>query len=307
MDSATARVKKVPGMQPLILRGIEKMGVIFHTQAQIRASFIRCSQVTSVSANLVRLWEEWVDKMSARDDILSAKYQDHPAAREAKHAAIGCDETLATLFANFVGYAAANWDYVAQPGSMTALDLLNGNGRKSPACGTLREAMMILVKDELGLTASPAAQNNAFLVRPGLNCFDPKVKGNVGVKGANTPQAYTKGCVFSKHFFLKVGNKFFDPCMKAVYSSEDGPVGGKLETVNKPIGLGRMNPPMCTVGTGRMLVVLMNENYSAKKTIVPGFGSTWIILTPKECKDVLDSDGWKKFKSDRVIKASGLL
>ena len=246
--------------------------------------------------------------MSARADILSGKFKDAPAAQQAKRAAASGDADLAELFANFVGYAAANWDYVAQPGKMTADQLLEGAGRKNPACGTLREALIDLIKDELKINdVGVASVESSFLVKTGLECFDSKVKGNVGNKGANSVNDYSVGCVFSKHYFLRSKGKYYDPCMKSVYTAENGPVAGMLETINKPIGLGRKNPPMCTVGNGRSLIVLMNENYSLNKTTVPGFGATWVILVPKECKDVLDNEGWKLFQKDNLVKASGLL
>ena len=246
--------------------------------------------------------------MSARADILSGKFNDTPAAHQAKRAASSGDAELAKLFANYVGYAAANWDYVAQPGQMTADQLLEGDGRKSPACGTLREALITLIKQELKIAdVGPASVESPFLVKTGLECFDPKVKGNVGNKGAISPNDYRVGCVFSRHYFLRAKGKYYDPCMKSVYTAENGPVAGKLEQINKPIGLGRKNPPMCTVGNGRSLIVLMNENYSLRKTAVPGFGATWVILLPKECKDVLDKDGWKLFQQDQRVRSSGLL
>ena len=246
--------------------------------------------------------------MSARADILSGKFKDTPAAQQAKRAATSGDAELAELFAKFVGYAAANWDYVAQPGQMTANQLLEGEGRKSPACGTLREALIALIKDELEINdVGTASVESSFLVKTGLECFDPKVKGNVGNYGARGPNDYKVGCVFSKHYFLRSKGKFYDPCMKSVYTAENGPVAGMLEQINKPIGLGRKNPPMFTVGNGRSLIVLMNENYSLNKTTVPGFGATWVILLPKECQDVLDKDGWKLFKQDQRVKFSGPL
>jgi hypothetical protein len=246
--------------------------------------------------------------MSARADILSGEFKDTPAAQQAKRAASSGDVDLAELFTNFVGYAAANWDYVAQPGRMTADQLLDGDGRKSPACGTLREALMTLIKEELNIDdVGPASVESPFLVKTGLECFDPKVKGNVGNYGARGPNEYGVGCVFSKHYFLRSKGKYYDPCMKSVYTVESGPVAGKLETINKPMGLGHKNPPMCTVGNGRSLIILLNENYSLQKTTVPGFGATWAILLPKECEDILDKDGWKLFQKDNVVKASGLL
>jgi hypothetical protein len=246
--------------------------------------------------------------MSARADILSGKFKLTPAAQQAKRAAYSGDAELKELFTNFVGYAAENWDYAAQPGKMTAGELLEGHGRKSPACGTLREALMTLIKDELNINdVAPASVEGKFLVKTGLECFDPKVKGNVGNYGARSPDQYSVGCVFSGHYFLRCKGKYYDPCMKSVYTVENGPVAGKLELINKPLGLGHKNPLMFTVGNGRSLIVLMSENHSVQKTTVPGFAGTWAILLPKEWKDVLDKEGWKLFQKDPVIKASGLL
>jgi len=245
--------------------------------------------------------------MSAQSDILSGKFKSTHAAGQAKRAAAGGNADLVELFANFVGYAAANWNYVASPGSLKAQNLLASSGAQQPACGTLREALMILIKEELKIPCQEAKVPSNFMTKPGLECFDPKVKGNVGNNGAKSPSQYGLACVFSKHFFLSANGKYYDPCLKAVYTSENGPVAGVLQNINGNIGLGRKNPPMMRVGNGRSLIIRMNERYSTPQEKVPGFGSTWKILLPKECKDVLDAEGWKLFKKDPFVKASGLL
>jgi hypothetical protein len=98
------------------------------------------------------------------------------------------------LFAGFVGYASAHWSYAAQSGAQKAPDLLDGEGTKMVACGTQREALKIIMRDDLKLTARNADINERFLTKPSLQCFDAKVKGNVGNHGSTT---FDLACHFS--------------------------------------------------------------------------------------------------------------
>ncbi len=78
--------------------------------------------------------------MSARHEVLNGTYKESPSGLEALRAAGGTG-TIAELFASFVGYATAHWSYAAQSGAQKAKDLLDGEGPKNVACGTLREAI----------------------------------------------------------------------------------------------------------------------------------------------------------------------
>lgn len=59
--------------------------------------------------------------MTAHDDIIAGKFKDSLEWKEALHAAGGAGGgATATLFANFVGYASASWDYAAKGGPLAS-------------------------------------------------------------------------------------------------------------------------------------------------------------------------------------------
>ncbi len=232
--------------------------------------------------------------MSARQDILSGKFKDTPAGLEAFRAAGGAGAT-ADLFAGFVGYASAHWSYAAQPGAQKAPELLEGDGAKTVACGTLREAIKIMMREDLQLTARNADINERFLTKPSLSCFDPKVKGNVGNHGSPN---FNLACHFSTHYFVETGGKYYDPCLKAVYASESGPIAHKTSLVKN-------SNNMRKAGTGRSLIILK----LLPGRSLPGFGEVWEILTPAECKaqGVLSAQDLQALKADPDIMAGKLL
>lgn len=232
--------------------------------------------------------------MSARQDILDGKFKDSPAGKAALRAAGGTG-AAADLFAGFVGYAGANWHYSAQSGAQTAPALLAGDGTKNVACGTLREALKIMMREDLKLTAANADINEYFLTKPGLECFDPKVKGNVGNLGAT---AFNLACHFSTHYFVESGGKFYDACLTAVYNNKDGPIAHRTRLI-----IGSTN--LRKAGTGLALVILKQ----LMGRTVPGFGTVWEILTPAECKraGVLSAQDLQALKNDPDVKAGKLL
>lgn len=229
--------------------------------------------------------------MSARADILAGKFAKSPAGSAALTKAGGVGP-VATLFAGFVGYANATWSYSAQSGGQTAANALSGDGPKSLACGTIREALKLMLREDLGLTdVANADINEYFITKPGLECFDPKVKGNLGNHGS---QNFGLGCHFSTHYFLSTGGKFYDPCLMAVYSGERQPIGETTKLVTGcPGGLR-------SAGTGKDLIIL---HLLAGRSL-PGFGSVWEILTPKECKTALAKNELAWVMNDFTVKAS---
>jgi len=232
--------------------------------------------------------------MSARQDILNGKFKDSATAKAALRAAGGTGGT-AELFASFVGYAAENWNYSAQSGAQTAAGLLAGEGTKNVACGTLREALKIMMREDLSLTAVNTDINEYFLTKHGLTCFDPKVKGNVGNHGENK---FDLACHFSTHYFVETGGKYYDACLTAVYGSPDGPIGHRTRLVMGSINLRK-------AGTGPSFVVFRQ----IPGRTVPGFGTVWEILTPAECKKsgVLSATDLQALKNDPDVKVGKLL
>jgi hypothetical protein len=134
--------------------------------------------------------------MSARQEILRNGHD--IAALKGK---VPASQLVDKLFENVVDYASQNWDYAAQPGAQSAEDLLAGTGRKSVACATLRTALKLMIKEDVGDAAVESTDlNDYFVTKLGLKCFDPKVHGNIGNHGSNV---YNLGCHFSTHYFLK--------------------------------------------------------------------------------------------------------
>jgi hypothetical protein len=232
--------------------------------------------------------------MSARQEILDGKFKTSPSAVAALRAAGGAG-TTAELFSSFVGYACAQWSYAAQPGAQKAQELLDGDGAKTVACGTLREAFKIMMRDDLHLTVRNADINDRFLTKPSLACFDSKVKGNVGNYGSNT---FDLACHFSTHYFVETDGKFYDPCLMSVYANSDGPIAHKTMLVKNSDKLRK-------AGKGRSLVILK----LLPGRSVPGFGEVWEILTPAECKrtGVLTPKDFQALKMDPDVMAGQLL
>lgn len=231
--------------------------------------------------------------MSARADILAGTNNTAAAALTARRAA--GDGAMADLFVNFVGYASTNWTYAAQPGAQTAADLLAGDGPKTVACATLREALRTLVAEELGLEVSRTDINSYFLTKPGLQCFDLRVKGNVGNFRSTT---YTLACHFSTHYFIKVADRYYDPCLTAVYTTDKGPVLHETRPINNLGGTLMMRK----AGAGRALILLR----LLRGATVPGFGSVWEILTPADCKTALSAIELTALKKDPDVLAAKL-
>jgi hypothetical protein len=229
--------------------------------------------------------------MSAREEILAGRYKDSTAGDAALRAA-GKTGALAELFAGFVGYANANWSYSAQSGGQKAQDLLDGEGLKNVACGTLREALKIMVREDLKLEAKNADINDKFITKPRLQCFDPKVKGNVRNFGGPNFEVSTH---FSAHYFLETGGKFYDPCLMSVYSQDREPV----EQVTKLV----MKTSLRKAGTGRAIVIFRRVPGAS----VPGFGECWEILLPAEWKRALTADEVTALKTDPDVVAAKLL
>jgi hypothetical protein len=134
-------------------------------------------------------------------------------------------------------------------------------------------------------------------VKPGLKCFDPKVIGNIGNKGAKLDSEFGVATFFPNHYLAKVENKFYDPCLMATYISPSGPIWVHA----KDISFGRKNPGgIKKVGQGAQLKFLVLEQKP-----VPGFSTRMHLLLPKELKSILDKDGVEILKNDPDVKIGG--
>ena len=232
--------------------------------------------------------------MTAREEILSNKNDILKLKAEKKLDQQGLADKL---FENFVIHAKANWKYAAQPGAQKAADALNGTGAATLACGTIREALKIMFRDELDATAANEDINSYFLSKPGLKNFDSVVTGNVFDE---TGMGASLACHFSTHYFLKLGIKWYDPCMTSQYVTREGPV----HAYTKNVGL----PPQNTIGTlkkaGSGTSLMLFQLQPGRS--VPGFGSVWKIVKLKDLKTLLSKGEYDKAKLDPDLKTAGL-
>jgi hypothetical protein len=200
------------------------------------------------------------------------------------------------LFENFLQYASANWNYSAQSGKQTAADLLSGTGSKNVACGTLREAFKLLIRNELNLQAENQDINGYFISKPTLKCFDNKVTGNIANPGSGF---FNLGCHFSTHYFVKSEGKYYDPCLSTTYSSATEPI---LITTNLVMAF--TGGSLRYGGTGKSTVIL---RLIPGKT-VPGFGSTWELfsLAKDNLSKKLTTKEYAALKATPALKSAGI-
>ena len=123
---------------------------------------------------------------SARESILCFKH-DIPAMQ--KDGGLSKMLLADALFENFVEYASANWDYIAEASNLSADALLASADHNRVDCAKLREALKKMFEQDLGLegvsnaTLDSSNKCGHFITKPDFHCFDPKVNGNVGNQG----------------------------------------------------------------------------------------------------------------------------
>ena len=200
------------------------------------------------------------------------------------------------LFENFMLYATANWNYGAAgaPG-----DLLGTSGSKTVACDNLAGAFTSLIKiadDKLKPNPGGRPYKNWFISRPELKCFDRKVTGNMGNPGAIGATNFNLGCHFSAHYFVKFGDKYYNPCLSTTYGREDGAVFMQTNLV-----MGSDN--LRYAGTGKSIILLKQ-----KQMAVPGFTSVFEIFSifKDDIKKSLTPKDYDAAKRNPALRAAGL-
>jgi hypothetical protein len=227
--------------------------------------------------------------MSARENILQFK---HDIRAMQKESALSRMVLADALFENFVDYAVANWDYGASSGGLTADVLLSGTGRKTVACGTLREALKKMFRDDLNRQDVADADLGHFISKPDLHCFDPKVKGNLGNRGSGM---FNLGCLFSGHWFLACGDKFYDPCLQATYMSKEEPIFQKTTRVGT---LAQSVPGVEYAGLGKATILLRKI---PNKTL-PGFGDVFEIIKLNEVTTVFSGEDLRRIRATPALR-----
>jgi hypothetical protein len=152
--------------------------------------------------------------MNIKDEIFSSPVNiPQLLNRNVKPAAACVDD----LFINFMYYAKKNWSYIASA-SAGGEALLNGTATQVP-CGGIATALKYIIEEKLNQQVDYIRKASYVWTSPRFLCFDPKVRGNVARFESN--MLYNEGCLFNEHYFIKCGNKFYDPCLNSIYMTED--------------------------------------------------------------------------------------
>ena len=203
------------------------------------------------------------------------------------------ERLLDGAFLNLVRYAELNWHYAANS-SKGGKDLLDGSANTVP-CGGIATALKLVFldlgvpKDDIGYIRL----TGYLWTGPAYLCFDRDVKGNVSK--LETPGHYGFGCIFNEHYYLQVGEKYYDPCLSVSYPHPDQSV---KERFNKPNSLFNLGKGMETL---RLLVTEDKSTavLSLRTPIAQGFGASWGMfdLSKKNLEKALGS---KLFKAEMI-------
>jgi len=179
------------------------------------------------------------------------------------------ERLLDGAFTNLLYYAKTHWNYAAS-GSTGGQDLLNGTANTAP-CGGIATALKLVYINGLGI---PEDQIEYIRVTgylwtgPTYLCFDPKVRGNL--RNMND-RNYANGCIFNEHYYLKAGNKFYDPCLSTAYQVKNQSILEQFSGLKTAI-----------VGSGPQQSKLMYTNNMQTGVLympnesVPGFKGAWM-------------------------------
>ncbi len=198
------------------------------------------------------------------------------------------ESKLDSVFNNLLYYAKRNWSYTAS-GNTGGEMLLAGTANAAP-CGGIATALKRVFIDGLNVP-----ENDIEYIRvtgyvwtgPAYSCFDPKVLGNV--RKLDTKGDYSNGCVFNEHYYLKCNNKFYDPCLSAVYAIKNQSVKETFSGFkNLTIGSGMGRRFLITSDNRSCLLYMPSEP-------VPGFQGSYTLFdaTKKSIEKALGADMFK--------------
>ncbi|HUU20650.1 MAG TPA: hypothetical protein VMW72_26120 [Sedimentisphaerales bacterium] len=151
------------------------------------------------------------------------------------------DQQIVTdLFDNLYTLAQSYWKYAAsRPSGFTVAGVLAGDARHSfnmncqTISGLFVEIARRYFRDVLGRAPFPLAINNVdcnprnFVTAAGYRCFDTKVVGNV----CTPTQSVTAvgRCLFSEHWFVRIGTTYYDPVFCSTYPGANTIAGCQLD------------------------------------------------------------------------------
>lgn len=151
------------------------------------------------------------------------------------------DQQIVTnLFNNLCALAQSYWKYAAsRPSGFTVDGVLARDERHSfnmncqVISGLFVEIARRYFRDVLHRTPFPLAINNVgcnprnFVTAAGYRCFDTKVVGNVCTPTQNVTAV--RRCLFSEHWFVKIGTTYYDPVFCSTYPGANTIVGCQLD------------------------------------------------------------------------------
>ena len=177
------------------------------------------------------------------------------------------EDLVDSLFTNFMYYAKANWNYIASARA-GGEDLLSGEATQVP-CGGIATALKILIEELLGLDVEYITLPGYVWTRADKLCFDRRVRGNVSK--ATSAQLYNEGCLFNEHYFIKCGDKYYDPCLDSIYERETDAVLKRYA-------------PAEVISRGSIMAGLTDETLVVfnPDVVVPGWQrGAWVIVEEK--------------------------
>ncbi len=192
------------------------------------------------------------------------------------------ERRLDGAFSNLLNYARKNWSYTAS-GNTGGEALLAGTGNAAP-CGGIATALKLVFINGLNVPANDIEYiriTGYVWTGPTYLCFDPKVVGNL--RKLDTPANYNNGCIFNEHYYLKCGEKYYDPCLSISYAVRDQSIKEKFGGKN-----------VMMIGTNRRLLVTTSQQtcflYMPSEP-VPGFQGAWAMFdaTKKNIEKALGS------------------
>jgi len=191
-------------------------------------------------------------------------------------------------FSNLVNYASKNWQYTAS-GSTGGQALLDGSAKAAPG-GGIATALKLVFINGLGVAEKDIEYiriTGYLLTGPTYLCYDPQMKGNV--RKLDGPKDYGNGCVFNEHYYLKCGNKYYDPCLSVAYAMRD-------QSIKERFGGPKSN---FTLGGSRRLLVTANQKtgFLYMQEPVHGFQGSWVMFDVSK-KNIEKAMGSQYFKAE---------
>ena len=149
-------------------------------------------------------------------------------------------QIVRNLFRNFCDLASSRWKYAAGNSSgFSTLGVLTGDWTQPHSfnCGTLLNTFMKALEryyatvlgrsyGELGISQEDSTLWFPFVSDDQYGCFDGDVVGNV--RKTTQSVAQVRRCLFSSHFFIKIGGRYYDPTFCTTYANADDIVWRKM-------------------------------------------------------------------------------